>query len=413
MANNDHLAILESGIKNWNQWRQTNPKIIPDLREALLFGQDFTAADFRKVDFSGADFKECNFDRAVFDEANLSGVKLARAKLGTASFVKTNFYGAELSNSIFSGANMSLATLKSAQLYEAKFIGSILNIAAFDGAFLLKANFQNAELNNASFREADARMGEFTDANLECSIFVEANLYLAKFIRANLRGSDLRFAQVVKTTFAEADLTGSFVHGISAWTVDLTNATQNDLIITQPGQTPLTVDDLEVAQFIYLIINNEKLRNVIDTMGRKAVLILGRFTAARLAVLEAIRDELRRQNYLPMLFTFDRPVSKDLTETITLLARMSRFIVADISDPSSIPQELQAIVPHLETAVQPLIETGLRPYAMFSDFSKHPWVLKLHEYSDSTSLVKSLRDHVIAEAEAKAEELTRMRMLRA
>jgi hypothetical protein len=92
---------------------------------------------------------------------------------------------------------------------------------------------------------------------------------------------------------------------------------------------------------------------------------------------------------------------------------MSRFIVADISDPSSIPQELQAIVPHVETAVQPLIETGLRPYAMFSDFGKYPWVLKIHEYSDATALVKSLSDDVITPAEAKVEELTRMRKLRA
>jgi uncharacterized protein YjbI with pentapeptide repeats len=317
MANKDHLAILESGIKNWNQWRETNPTIIPDLREALLFGKDFTSADFRKVDFSGADFRECNFERTVFDEAKLSGANLARAKLRTASFVKTDFHGAELSNSVFSGADLSLATLKSAQLYEAEFIGSVLNVAAFDEAFLLKANFRNANLNNASFREADARMAEFTDANLECSIFVEANLYLAKFTRANLRGADLRFAQVVKTTFAEADLTGSFVHGISVWTIDLTNTTQNDLIITEPGETPLTVDNLEVAQFIYLIINNEKLRNVIDTIGKKAVLILGRFTDTRLSVLEAIRGELRRQNYLPMLFTFDRAVSRDLTDDYT------------------------------------------------------------------------------------------------
>lgn len=127
-------------------------------------------------------------------------------------------------------------------------------------------------------------------------------------------------------------------------------------MITQPGEPRLTVDNLEVAQFIYALINNEKLRDVIDTIGRKAVLILGRFTDRRLAVLEAIRDELRQQNYLPMLFTFDRPESKDLTETITLFARMSRFIIADISEPSSIPQELEAIVPHVEISVKPLID---------------------------------------------------------
>ena len=34
----------------------------------------------------------------------------------------------------------------------------------------------------------------------------------------------------------------------------------------------------------------------------KTVLILGRFTAERKAVLDALRDELRKRNYLPILF---------------------------------------------------------------------------------------------------------------
>ena len=36
-----------------------------------------------------------------------------------------------------------------------------------------------------------------------------------------------------------------------------------------------------------------------------------------------------------------------MTEMVTLLARMARFIVADLSDPSSIPKELEAVVPGL------------------------------------------------------------------
>ena len=52
-----------------------------------------------------------------------------------------------------------------------------------------------------------------------------------------------------------------------------------------------------MAQFIYLLLHNEKIREVIDTITSKAVLILGRRTPARKAVLDAIRDELRRRNY--------------------------------------------------------------------------------------------------------------------
>src|SRR5262245_19930966 len=76
-------------------------------------------------------------------------------------------------------------------------------------------------------------------------------------------------------------------------------------------------------------------------------LILGRFTDERKAVLDALRDDLRKRNYLPILFDFDKPTSQTTDETITLLARMARFVVADISDAKSVLQELRAIVPDL------------------------------------------------------------------
>ena len=44
-----------------------------------------------------------------------------------------------------------------------------------------------------------------------------------------------------------------------------------------------------------------------------------------------------------MLFDFDVPATRDITETVSLLARMARFIIADLTDPSSIPKELEAI----------------------------------------------------------------------
>jgi hypothetical protein len=62
------------------------------------------------------------------------------------------------------------------------------------------------------------------------------------------------------------------------------------------------VDDLDVAQFIYLLLSNQRIKNVIDTITSKAVLILGRFTEERKKVLDAIREELRQRGYAPILF---------------------------------------------------------------------------------------------------------------
>jgi hypothetical protein len=148
---------------------------------------------------------------------------------------------------------------------------------------------------------------------------------------------------LVDTCLIGADLTGCRIFGVSAWRLKLEGTKQQNLIITPEGKPEITVDNVEVAQFIYLMLQNKKIRDAIDTIGEKAVLILGRFKAKRKKVLDALRDELRKRNYLPILFDFDKPRSRDTDETITLIARMARFVVADISDAKSVLQELRAM----------------------------------------------------------------------
>jgi hypothetical protein len=161
-----------------------------------------------------------------------------------------------------------------------------------------------------------------------------------------------------------------------------------------------------VAQFIYLLLNNKRIREVIDTITSKVVLILGRFTPEHKAILDALRDTLRENNYLPVVFDFDKPASRDLTETVSTLAHLARLIIADITDPRSIPQELQAIVPVLAVPVQPIIARPQQPWGMFVDFpKKYHWVLEAHEYTDLSDLLGDLQTSVIAPAEAKAKQL--------
>jgi len=168
----------------------------------------------------------------------------------------------------------------------------------------------------------------------------------------------------------------------------------------------ITVDNLEVAQFVYLLLNNEKVRNFLDTISTKAVLILGRFTPERKAVLDAIRDELRRRNFVPILFDFDKPTRRDITETVSTLAHMAKFVIADLTDAKSIPQELQRIVPDLPSVpVQPILHTSDREYGMFEHFKKYPWVLAIHQYRDLPDLLANLSVKIVAPAEAKAKEL--------
>lgn len=288
---------------------------------------------------------------------------------------------------------------------------------SFEGADLRNANLSGCLLSRGRFANADLR-----GANIQAAEFYDAKLQKANVSGAFLRGSTFRRAEAQGAVFAgadvtdcnfveagleDADLTGCRVYGISVWNARLGGAAQRNLIITPPQEPVITVDNLEMAQFLYLLLNNERIRHVIDAITSKVVLILGRFTPERKQVLDAIREELRTRNYTPVLFDFEKPASLDITETVSTLAHMSRFVIADITDAKCIPQELMAIVPNLpDVPVQPLILASQEEYGMFSYFRRYPWVLEPFRYPDLPGLLGVLAQNVIQPAEALAAKRT-------
>jgi hypothetical protein len=243
-------------------------------------------------------------------------------------------------------------------------------------------------------------MADFRGANL-----VRAILSDAQANEANFSGANLMFANLVGADFSGTNLTGCRVFGVSVWNLALDRAVQQDLLITDIGEPNVTVDNLEVAQFIHLLLRNERIREVIDTIGKKAVLILGRFTSQRKPILDAIRRELRQRDYLPILFDFDKPDSKDLTGTVLTLAHMVRFIIADLTDPSSVPYEL-AKVSEAFVPIQPILLAGAAEFAMFSDLPRRfHWVLPPCRYETQERLIAEFSERVLDPAEAKVREL--------
>src|SRR5262249_22084235 len=152
---------------------------------------------------------------------------------------------------------------------------------------------------------------------------------------------------LVETDFTSATITGCRIYGASAWNVTLVGTVQGNLVITKEGEPVVTVDDLEVGQFIYLLFNHEKLRDTINSVAERGVLLLGRFGGGGLEVLRAVAAELRKAKYLPIIFDFDRPRDRNYTETVKTLVGLSRFVIVDMSGPS-VPQELYATVPHFK-----------------------------------------------------------------
>jgi hypothetical protein len=66
------------------------------------------------------------------------------------------------------------------------------------------------------------------------------------------------------THLRNANLTGCRIYGVSAWGLTLDNVRQENLIITPANDPEITVDNIEVAQFVNLLLHNQKIRDVIS-----------------------------------------------------------------------------------------------------------------------------------------------------
>ena len=110
---------------------------------------------------------------------------------------------------------------------------------------------------------------------------------------------------------------------------------------------------------------------------------------------------------MPIVFNFDKPETKDFTETIRLLAGLSHFVIADVTNPKSAPLELQATVPEIMVPFKPRQDEGGKPFAMLEDlWIKHrDWVFEPIEYSSVDRLVETMDAEIIGPAEARFDEL--------
>jgi hypothetical protein len=258
------------------------------------------------------------------------------------------------------------------------------------GADLYTASFWRANLEEADLRDADLSSATLNGVSLK---------------NADLRGANLRFARLVGADVSGAQFSGCHVYGCSIWNLHGQPAEQFDVVVTPRSEPMVTVDDLLIAQFVYLMISNNVIRNALQLMSSRAVLLLGRFTPERKVVLDAIRDELRARKYIPMMFDFEPLPTQTLIQTVSTLAHMARFIIADVTEARSVPHELGTVVPSLPMVpLQPILLASKRAWAMFPDLRMHSSVLDVFRYQDLPHLRASMDTHVIGPAEAKAQE---------
>jgi len=151
MANLDHLKILESGVMAWNQWRDDNPGLVPDL--------------------TGADLEDKNLSEINFEHANLNGANFFLATLENA-----NFKYAKLQNSIMGLTTLNYADLSGSDLWHSRISESGIEHARFEAAHLNGVDFEASSLDHADFRHADLAFTNFNNASLYKANFAGATL---------------------------------------------------------------------------------------------------------------------------------------------------------------------------------------------------------------------------------------------
>jgi uncharacterized protein YjbI with pentapeptide repeats len=348
------------------------------------------------------DYPRCD----IYEEA-IWGADLCKAELSGADLRSAILLGADLR-----GADLRAADLSNAWLHQADMTGANLEGARLNDALLMDAKLRDANLRKASLRQA--RIEGDKRFSYPSHIVVGADLTGATLTSADLTGAQIWDSSLVGVNLSDADITGTTivntrVHGVSIWDLRGKPNRQSQLIVTTRAGR-LEFNDLRAAVFANLLRNGLSLGDVVSISGKVSVLILGRFTDDnkndnRKRVLDGVRRKLEALGFNPVVFDFERPDDRDLTEMIVSLAGMSLFVIADLTKPRSVPLELQATIPNLMIPFVPIIQRGEEPFAMFRDLlGKYDWVLNLLEY-DLEKLLLAFKEAVVIPALKRRDEL--------
>lgn len=134
MANPEHEAKLREGVKPWNQWREDNIGLAPDLQGVYLSGENLQGANLHNANLQESNLSTAYLQRANLRFANLEGAVIHVANLEGADLYSANLEGADLNSTHLEGANLSGAHLEgailiAAHLDEAKLLGATLDRA--------------------------------------------------------------------------------------------------------------------------------------------------------------------------------------------------------------------------------------------------------------------------------------------
>jgi uncharacterized protein YjbI with pentapeptide repeats len=149
VAKEELLAKLRQDADAWNAWRDENPDVSVDLRNAQLSKTDLSGRNLSGVDLAGAVLYKARLPKANLSRADLKGARLSRAILRETNLSMTDLSVADLAMADLRKANLSntkltRASLRGAKLAKADLRGADLSRADLLGVSFFEANFQGA-----------------------------------------------------------------------------------------------------------------------------------------------------------------------------------------------------------------------------------------------------------------------------
>ncbi len=205
MSNDEHLAILRSGVASWNDWRARTDEP-PDLANASLAEMDLPHVNLAGANLEGADLSGCNLGGAALSSGRMRQINFDKARLKGADLRKADLTGATLRGADLERGNLSDAYLQDARLHavNARFAdlqgaqGFRAEFGSFLPDFPQAADLTGAMLNRAWFPSARFAGSILDDVKARHADFSEADMYSVSAQRIDLRRSRLRDAHLGK-----------------------------------------------------------------------------------------------------------------------------------------------------------------------------------------------------------------------
>lgn len=407
MANKIHIKILEGGVENWNEWvrderekNNENRKIYWEkLRKDNENGIYHSAPLFLPfADFIGADLEDFDLSNSILNKADFKDANLKRADFQNAHLAEATFESADLRGANFKNADLTRSNLKNCK---------IDNTTIFEGVILYEANLEELLINRVSFKNSKITNTKLSYIKIKESNFDGVDFSNSEITNSEILNSNLKRTKFINTTITNCHLEDCNIYGASIWNLTTSNTLQKDLLITDSGEQHIYIDDMDLANYIFLVRNDSNLTKIINASTSKFVLILGRFSEPRKSILESIKNNIRAYQYLPILFDFKKPDGRTLTETIGILAKLSRFIIADITSATFVLHELNHIIPIMvNVPLIPILVKGEYESLTFEHWGKYPWVLPTYEYENEEELLNNIFIEIIEPCEKVLYNLT-------